>query len=386
MPEPDPVLPAPLNPKSCVFVGRFQHCSVVSPLQRREQTESRFVKSLEDQKFLQHSGSAPAHAAAPFLPVKLALLLTLAVSIAWPASAQTQDKSVTFDDLISSAEQWAQENLDEDALRVMQQADQEKVRKILADFQKQFGGEYVIKLAALKNVAKVVIPILEQYDETVPYALWIKIHLEDLEVADGFRLIIPPPKPLPGQPPRPAPNPPPQKEREIWITRFADRPYPENARPYITKLKSVFASEHVPPELVWIAEVESSFDPRVRSPAGAAGLFQLMPATAKHYGLRTAWPWDQRLNPETSARAAAQYLHYLHAHFNDWRLALAAYNAGEGTVQDLLTGSRGHSYDTISGRLPAETQMYVPKVEATLLRREGLKLSELRLPRATSKP
>jgi len=314
----------------------------------------------------------------PFLSIKLALLFALAVSIALAASAQTQDKTITFDDLVSSAEQWAQDNLDEDALRVLQQTDREKVRKILADFQKQFRGEYVIDLAGLKDVANAVIPILEQYDETVPYALWIKIHLDDLEVADELRLIIPPPKPQPGQSPRPAPNPPPQKAREIWITRFAERPYPENARPYLTKLKSVFASEHVPRELVWIAEVESSFDPRVRSPAGAAGLFQLMPATAKHYGLSTAWPWDQRLNPQTSARAAAQYLHYLHAHFNDWRLALAAYNAGEGTVQDLLTRQKAHSYDGIARRLPAETQLYVPKVEATLLRREGLKLTQLR--------
>ena len=100
-------------------------------------------------------------------------------------------------------------------------------------------------------------------------------------------------------------------------------------------LKPVFADEQAPSELVWIAEVESSFDPQARSPAGAAGLFQLMPATARRFGLKT-WPLDQRLNPEKSARAAAKYLDYLHGRFKDWRLALAAYNAGEGTVQKLL--------------------------------------------------
>jgi membrane-bound lytic murein transglycosylase D len=300
--------------------------------------------------------------------------------------AQGQNDSVTLDDLVSSAEQWAQENLDEDALRVLQQVDRERVRKILADFQKQFRGEYVIDLAALKDGAKAVIPLLEGYEETLPYALWLKVHLEDLEVADQLRLIIPPPKAEPGQAPKPAPNPSPQKERDIWITRIARRPYPENARPYVDRLKSVFAAERVPPELVWLAEVESSFDPRVRSPAGAAGLFQLMPDTAKRYGLRTAWPWDQRLNPEPSARAAAQYLHFLHNHFKDWRLALAAYNAGEGTIQELLARSKSHSYDAIATRLPAETQLYVPKVEATLLRREGLKLAQLRLPAGTISP
>jgi membrane-bound lytic murein transglycosylase D len=314
-----------------------------------------------------------------FPPMRLALIFMLTALGAMLATAQAQDNAVTFDDLVSSAEQWAKDNLDEDAMRVLQQADREKVKKVLADFQKQFQGEYVIDLAALKDAAKAVIPLLEQYDETLPYALWLKIHLDDLEVADQFRLIIPPPKAKPGQLPMPAPNPSAQKEREIWITRFRERPYPENARAYVAKLKSVFASEHVPPELVWIAEVESSFDPRVRSPAGAAGLFQLMPGTARRYGLRTAWPWDQRLSPEPSARAAAQYLNYLHTQFKDWRLALAAYNSGEGTIRDLLARSKGHSYDAIASRLPAETQMYVPKIEATLLRREGLTLSQLHL-------
>jgi membrane-bound lytic murein transglycosylase D len=224
---------------------------------------------------------------------------------------------------------------------------------------------------------------LESYEETLPYALWLKTRLDYLEVADQFRLIIPAPKPEPGQAPKPVPNPSPQKEREIWITKLTERSYPESAKPYVARLKPIFASEGVPPELVWIAEVESSFDPRVRSPAGATGLFQLMPATARRFKLRTSWPWDQRLNPEPSARAAAQYLSYLHGHFKDWRLALAAYNAGEGTVQDLLTRHNARGYDAIAGRLPAETQMYVPKVEATLLRREGVTLADLRVPART---
>jgi membrane-bound lytic murein transglycosylase D len=307
----------------------------------------------------------------------LAVLVILTCSL---ACAQPQDDAVSLDDLVSSAEQWAKDNLDEDALRVLQEADRERVKKALQDFQKQFQGEYVIDLAALRDVATATIPLLEQYEETVPYALWLKIHLEDLEVADQLRLLIPPPKTEPGQPVRPPPNPPPQKEREIWITRFKQRPYPENARPYVSQLKTIFEAERVPPELVWVAEVESSFDPRVRSPAGAAGLFQLMPATAQRYGLRTAWPWDQRLNPQSSARAAAQYLRFLHSHFKDWRLALAAYNAGEGTVDELLKRSHARTYDAIAARLPAETQMYVPKVEAILMRREGMKLAQLRLP------
>ena len=134
--------------------------------------------------------------------------------------------------------------------------------------------------------------------------------------------------------------------------------------------------ERVPTELIWIAEVESSFDARARSPVGAAGLFQLMPATAKRYGLR-GWPRDQRYQPEPSARAAAKYLKQLHGQFGDWPLAVAAYNAGEGTVQRLLDRYNTRSFDGIATHLPAETQMYVPKVEATLLRRGGVKLAQL---------
>ena len=147
----------------------------------------------------------------------------------------------------------------------------------------------------------------------------------------------------------------------------------------MTRLKPIFAWEKVPPELVWLAEVESSFNPRARSPAGAAGLFQLMPDTAKRFG-RALWPRDQRFQPDPSARASAQYLSFLYGQFKDWRLALAAYNAGEGTVGRLLKRHKARSFDDIAVHLPAETQMYVPKVESVLLRREGNKLANLSLP------
>jgi membrane-bound lytic murein transglycosylase D len=101
-----------------------------------------------------------------------------------------------------------------------------------------------------------------------------------------------------------------------------------------------------------------------------------MPATAKRYGLRT-WPLDQRLSTEESGRAAARYLGELHRRFKDWRLALAAYNAGEGTVEKGLKHRNARTYDDIATHLPAETQLFVPKVEALVLRREGVKLDEL---------
>ena len=303
------------------------------------------------------------------------IMLMLATSLA-ALGQNSASNAITLDDIFQSAQDWARENLDEDALHVLQSADREKVRQFLDSIQKEFQGEYVIDLAQLKDAAQTVVPILESYEETAPYAVWLKARLDYLEAADEFRLIVPAPKAEPGKPPPPIPNPQPRQEREIWVRKLSTRPWPKEAKPYVSQLKPVFAAEKIPAELVWIADVESSFDPRARSPAGAAGLFQLMPATAKQYGLRT-WPFDQRLKSEDSARAAARHLAYLHGRFKDWRLTLAAYNAGEGVVQQLLERHKAGTYDAIATHLPAETQLFVPKVEATILRRDGVKLSQL---------
>jgi len=307
----------------------------------------------------------------------------VALSLAMASSAPGQDDSITLDDLVESANQWAQENLDEDLLRVLQDVDRKRVEAFLGEIQKQFHGEYVLDLASLKEGAGSILPLLEGYEETHSYAVWLKTRLDYLDVADEFRRTMPPPKTEPGQPAKPTPNPAPDKEREAWAKRLSDRPWPEAAKRYVPRLKPIFAEQKVPPELVWVAEVESSFDPRARSPAGAAGLFQLMPATAKQYGLRTRLP-DQRLRAEDNARAAARHLQRLHGQFKDWRLTLAAYNAGEGTVQRLLDRHKARTFDAIATRLPAETQMYVPKVEATLFRREGVRLAGLALPASRS--
>ncbi len=179
------------------------------------------------------------------------------------------EDTLNLDDMVSSAQKWAQENLNDDALQALQQVDRQKVREILAQFQKQFQGEYVLDLAGLKQSASAALPLLESYDETFPYALWLKNRLDYLDVADQLRLIIPSPAPKPGQPPRPAPIPAPQQERAIWVTRLSQRAYPENAKPYVSRLKSIFSAEGVPPELVWIAVVESSFDPQRSQPSGS---------------------------------------------------------------------------------------------------------------------
>jgi membrane-bound lytic murein transglycosylase D len=277
---------------------------------------------------------------------------------------------------MQSAQEWANDNLDENVLQVLQNTDQEKVRQFFDSLQKDLQGEYVIDLAQLRDTAKTILPILESYEETAPYAAWLKTRMDYLETAEELRLRIPPPKTGPGVPPAPPFKPAPELVREIWIKKISTRPLPNEAKPYVSTLKPIFSQQKVPSQLVWVAEVESSFNPDARSPVGAAGLFQLMPDTAKRFGLRT-WPLDQRLDPAPSARAAATYLGLLHEKFKDWRLALAAYNAGEGTVQNLLKRHKATSYDAIASHLPAETQMFVPKVEATLQKREGMTLSEL---------
>ncbi len=311
---------------------------------------------------------------------KLCALLLLATAL----TAFGQTNIVTLDDLVQSAQQFAQENLDDDVLAALQNTDQEKVRQFLDSVQKDFHGDYVIDMAELRDTAKTILPILDSYEETAPYAAWLKTRMDYLDTAEQLRLRIPPPKGItngtPSLPPGLRYNPSPDVIREIWITKISERPVPDEAKPYVGKLKPIFSEKKVPSQLVWLAEVESSFDPEARSPAGAAGLFQLMPATAKEYGLRT-WPFDQRLDPEPSARAAASHLARLHEKFKDWRLTLAAYNAGEGTVQNLLKKRKATTYDAIASYLPAETQMYVPKVEATLKRREGVTLSQLTIPR-----
>ncbi len=151
---------------------------------------------------------------------------------------------------------------------------------------------------------------------------------------------------------------------------MADRPVPAGAARYLADLQEIFQQTGLPPALAWIAEVESSFKADARSPVGARGLFQIMPATAKELGLRLL-PFDERTNPRKSARAAASYLDQLHERFADWPLAIAAYNAGPGRVSRTLHAHNAATYAAIAEFLPAETRMYVPKVLATITHRTG---------------
>ena len=286
-------------------------------------------------------------------------------------SVRAQTNEVDLGDIIDAAQQYAQDNMDPDILNALQSVDREKVEEFLNHYQDYLRGDYVLDAGQLKDAANIVLPLLDAHEETQPYAAWLRERLDYFDAADELT----PAQPPPGKPPNPSFK----AEQEIWIKKISPRPWPKGAREVVPKLKAIFASEHVPPELVWIAEVESGFDPRARSPAGAVGMFQLMPATAKQRGL-SLWPRDQRRQPEAAARAAARQLHGLHREFGDWRLAVAAYNCGAGTIKKSLERHHAKSFERISTHLPAETQMYVPKVEATILHREGLELEGLKAP------
>jgi membrane-bound lytic murein transglycosylase D len=169
------------------------------------------------------------------------------------------------------------------------------------------------------------------------------------------------------------------RSQAAWAKKLRGRLKPEEAAWLVPKLKDAFETEGVPAAWVWLAEVESTFNVQARSPVGAAGLFQFMPATAKRYGLNLA-PQDERLDPAKSARAAAKCLRALHGQFGSWPLALAAYNAGDGRVARLLDKAPG-TFERIADKLPIETQMYVPKVLATVALREEVDPATLPPPR-----
>lgn len=161
-----------------------------------------------------------------------------------------------------------------------------------------------------------------------------------------------------------------------WKRQLAAQQPPPQARHLMSTLKAVFASEGVPAELVWIAEIESAFDVDAESSAGARGLFQFLPETAEHYGLRIGSE-DERTDPVKAARAAARYLRFLHRRFGSWSLAVTAYNAGEGRVARLLQARAARSVEAILPHLPRETRSYLPRVVAALAVREKAILNNL---------
>lgn len=135
---------------------------------------------------------------------------------------------------------------------------------------------------------------------------------------------------------------------------------------YYKTLAPILEEERIPVGLLSVALIESGFNPLALSPKGARGMWQFMPATAERYGLTVEPANDHRTHVEHSTHAAARYLRDLYRQFGDWKLAIAAYNAGENRVQRIInkTGIRDFEEMSRRGLLPLETRNYVPAVLA----------------------
>jgi len=127
-------------------------------------------------------------------------------------------------------------------------------------------------------------------------------------------------------------------------------------------LEPILRNEGVPAGLAAVVFVESRGQATALSPKGARGLWQFMPDTARRYGLVVTPELDERLDLYKSTRAAARYLRDLYAQFGDWSLALAAYNAGEDTVQRATDRASTRDFASMARMLPLETRSYVPAV------------------------
>ena len=146
-----------------------------------------------------------------------------------------------------------------------------------------------------------------------------------------------------------------------YVQRVAQR-----AAPYLHYILEAVQSRGMPAEIALLPVVESAYRPFAYSPGRAAGLWQFVPGTARHFGLKQNWWYDGRRDVVASTKAALTYLDRLHGMFGDWLLALAAYNAGEGTVQAAVRRNerRGEPTDFWHLDLPAETRGYVPRLLA----------------------
>ena len=128
---------------------------------------------------------------------------------------------------------------------------------------------------------------------------------------------------------------------------------------YFPVFEYYLAKHELPASLKYLAVAESMLVPGAVSSARAAGLWQLMPATAREMGLRVDGAIDERLDIHRSTEAAVVMLKALHEEFSDWNLVLAAYNAGGGRVRRAIRAAGYTTYAEVSVHLPRETQRYV---------------------------
>ena len=158
------------------------------------------------------------------------------------------------------------------------------------------------------------------------------------------------------------------RDREQWytarpeyITRMSER-----SSKYIFHIVEELERRNMPTELALLPFIESAFNPQAVSSAKAAGMWQFIPSTGKHFALKQNMFHDDRRDVLASTRAALDYLQKLHGMFGDWHMALAAYNWGEGSVSRAIAKNKKASLPTgyTDLNMPAETRFYIPKLQA----------------------
>jgi membrane-bound lytic murein transglycosylase D len=156
-----------------------------------------------------------------------------------------------------------------------------------------------------------------------------------------------------------------------WEQYYAGRPdyvqrMTERGGRYLFHVVEEIERRGMPTDLALLPFIESAFNPQAMSHARASGMWQFMPATGKDFELQQNLFRDDRRDVLASTRAALDYLQRLHDMFNDWHLALAAYNWGQGSVQRAISRNSklGLATDYSSLRMPDETRNYVPKLQA----------------------
>lgn len=180
-------------------------------------------------------------------------------------------------------------------------------------------------------------------------------------------------------------------ENNIWLRIQDGYAMPDITSPYTSKFENWYASRPdyvekmmvrsqkylfyvveevekrgMPTEIALLPMIESAYNPKAYSRSHAAGIWQFIPSTGKHFGLQQNWWVDNRRHVTAATQAALDYLQKLHDMFGSWDLALAAYNAGEGTVGRAIAKNQksGLPTDYQSLTLPLETVQYVPKLQA----------------------
>ena len=157
-----------------------------------------------------------------------------------------------------------------------------------------------------------------------------------------------------------------------WVASFVRK-----SGRYKVAIRKLLRKHKLPEDLLWLALVESAFNPTIHSHAGAAGLWQFMPATGRIYGLTVNRRVDERLDPERSTVAAIKHLKDLYRRFGSWELAFAAYNMGYGGLLASIRKYNTNNYwelRRLEAGLPYETALYVPKIMAIAIAARNCKV------------